>query len=180
MISSSDQTILTPKSFPSTFSSYRAFKRFQRAKTWRDASNRSSPIRSPLSSAARSSPPFIKYLHDYKKGKFNSADDFIISNSKEGEVINSISALLESDVPSSFIFNPFSNLPFHDNSDAMDISIKSGVIITSIPPRVLYSPRNPPIPRLPSVSTSFLFLTTIVFDEILIPACPSHYSKVFK
>ena len=108
MIALSDQTTSTPKSFPksfpSNFSSYRAFKRFQRAKAWRDqtGSTRSSPIRSPLSSA-RSSPPFIKYLHDYKKGKFNSADDFIISNSKEGGVINSISNLLQSDVPSSII-----------------------------------------------------------------------------
>ena len=60
MISSSDQTTSTPKSFSSTIPSYRAFKRFQRAKTWRDqtGSTRSSPIYSCLSSA-RLSPPFI-------------------------------------------------------------------------------------------------------------------------
>ena len=85
-------------------------------------------------SSQKSSSNFIQYLYDYKKGKFKSADDIIISNLKEGGVISSITALSQSNVPSSIILNPFSNLPFHDNSDAMGVSVKSGVIITSNSP----------------------------------------------
>ena len=62
----------------------------------------------------------------------------------------------------------------------MGVSVKSGVITTSSSPRALYLPRNPPIPRLPSVSPSLLFRPTIVLDKIPIPAWPSQYSKVFK
>ena len=102
----------------------------------------------------------------------------MISNSEGGRVIHSISGLLQSDVPSSIILNPFSTLLFHDNSDPMDISVEPGVIINS--PRILYLPRNPPIPRLPSVSISSSSIPSIVLDEIPIPAWPSHYSKVFK
>ena len=64
------------------------------------------------------------------------------------------------------------------------ISEKLGVI-DSVNSRVIssplasHSPRNPPILRLPSVPTSFSH-TTIVLDEIPIPAWPSHYSKVFE
>jgi hypothetical protein len=114
----------------------------------------------------------LKYVHDYKTGKFSSTYDFIISNSKEGGVINSISDLSLSDIPSSIIPNPISNLPFHDNSANMGVSAKSGVIIISNSPRVLYLPCNPPIPQLPLVSTFPLFRPTIVLDEIPIPACP--------
>jgi hypothetical protein len=62
----------------------------------------------------------------------------------------------------------------------MGVSVESGVITTSSSSRALYLPRHPPIPRLPSVSISPLFRTTIVLDEIPIPAWPLHCSKVFK
>ena len=145
---SSDQTTSTPKSFPSTFPSYRVFKRYQRAKLWRSKTNSTKQTTTiPNSTSVRPSPQFFKYLHDFKTGKV-----------KIGESI-------QSTTPSS-------------------ISEKLGVI-DSVNSRVIssplqsYSPRNPPIHRLPSVSTSSSH-TTIILDEIPIPAWPSHYSKVFK
>ena len=123
----------------------RNFKRYLRSKAWRD---RQCDIVQATSRFLRYfSSTFIKYLQDYKKGKFQSAHDIIIPHSKEGGVINSISALSQSAVPSPIILDPFSNLPFHDNSDAIGVSAKSGVIITSNSPRVLYLPRTSPIPR---------------------------------
>ena len=56
-------------------------------------------------------------------------DDIIISNSEEGGVINLISALSKYDISSFIIMNSFYNLPFHDNSNTMGVSAKSGVII---------------------------------------------------
>jgi hypothetical protein len=72
----SDQTTSTPKSFPSTFPSYHAFKRFQQAKTWRDQNGSTglSPIRIRLSSAS-SSHPFIQYLSHAKVGKLQLDPD---------------------------------------------------------------------------------------------------------
>ena len=153
----------------------RNFKRYLRSKAWRDR-HRNIVHDLPASRTSRHSrSTFIKYLQEYKKGKFQSENDVIIPNSTEGGVMNSLLA-----VSSSTFLNSISTLPSHDNPDLMDISVKSGVMITSMAPRVLHSPRNPPIPRLPSVSTSSSFLQSIVLDEIQIPAWPSHYSRVFK
>ena len=161
----------------SSFSTHRAYKRYLCSKTWRD---RQCKIVHPLPtsrSSQTSSSTFIKYLHDYKKGKFKSVNDTLISTSKEGGVI---SALSPSDVPSSIILNSSSTLPCHGNSDTSDISVKSGVIVTYSSPRVLYLPRNPPIPRLSSVSITSSSIPSIVLDTVSIPAWPSHSSKVFK
>jgi hypothetical protein len=155
----------------------RNFKRYLRSKAWRD---RQCKIVHPLPtsrSSQTSSSTFIKYLHDYKKGKFKSVNDTIISTSKEGGVISAVSP---SDVPSSIILNSSLNLPFHDTSDTSDISVKSGVIIISTSPQVRCLPRNPPQSRLPSVSNSSSSLQSINFNAVPIPAWPSHYSKVFK
>ena len=125
----------------------RNLKRYLRSKAWRDR-QRNIVHDSPANQISRhSSSTFIQYLKDYKKGKFQSANDIIIPNSKEGGVINSISALLQSAVPSSIILNPSSTLPFHDKSATMDISVKSGVIFTSNSPQVRCLSRNPPQSR---------------------------------
>ena len=114
----------------------RNFKRYLRSKAWRDR-HRVIVHDLPASRTSRHSRSnFIKYLQDYKKGKFQSANDIIIPNSKEGGVINSISTVTQSAVPSSIILNSVSTIPFHNNSDPMDISVKSGVMITSTAPRV--------------------------------------------
>ena len=62
----------------------------------------------------------------------------------------------------------------------MDISVKSGVILTSNSPQVRCLSRNPPRSRLPSVSSSSSSLQSINFNAVSIPAWPPHYSKVFK
>ena len=161
----------------SPFRSQRAYKRYLRSKAWRDRQREHVHTLPTSQSPRQSSPNFIKYLKDYQKGKFKSVNDTIISTSKEGGVI---SALSPSDVPSSIILNSSSTLPCHGNSDTSDISAKSGVIVTFSSPRVLYLPRNPPIPRLPSVSISSLSITSLVLDTVPIPAWSSQYSKVFK
>ena len=174
MFSSSVPISQIPLHTPLSSKNDRNLKRYLRSKAWRDR-QREIVHTVPASRSSRNSRSnFIKYLQDYKKGKFQSAH-YIIPNSKEGGVMNSQLA-----VPSSTILNSLSTLPSPDNPALMDISVKSGVMITSTAPRVLYLPRNPPIPRLPSISTSSLFRPTIVLDEIQIPAWPSHYSRVFK
>ena len=155
----------------------RNFKRYLRSKAWRDRQRDIVHDLPASRSSQTSSSTFIQYLHDYKKGKFKSVNDNILSTSKEGGVISAVSP---SDVPSSIILNPPSTLPIHEKSATMDVSVKSGVIITSSSPRVIYLPRNPPIPRLPSVSLSSLSIPSVVFDTVPIPAWPSQYSKVFK
>ena len=100
MISSSDPTISTstPKSFPSSFPSYRVFKRCQRAKLWRsqkDSTKQTTII--PNSTSVGPSPQFFKYLQDVKTGKVkvNSAPaDF---NRAEGGVIHPSSISLISE-----------------------------------------------------------------------------------
>ena len=139
MLSSSVPISQIPLHTPLSSNNDRNFKRYLRSKAWRDR-HRDIVHDLPASRSLRNShSTFIKYLQDDKKVKFESRHDIIISNSKEGGVINSISALSQSSVPSSI------NLPFHDNSDTTSVSVKSGVIITSSSPRVLYLPRNPPI-----------------------------------
>ena len=166
-----------PIQTPMSSNKDRNFKRYLRSKAWRDR-QREIVHALPISrSSPKSSATFIKYLHDYKKGKFKSVNDIIISTSKEGGVI---SALSPSDVPSSIILNPPSSLPIHETSATMDISVKSGVILTSNSPQVRCLSRNPPRSRLPSVSSSSSSLQSITFNTIPIPAWPSHYSKVFK
>ena len=114
----------------------RNLKRYLRSKVWRDR-QRDIVNDLPTSRFSRhSSSTIIKYLQDYKKGKFQSANDIIIPNSKEGGVINSIQALPQSAVPSFIILNPLLTLPFHDISATMDISVKSGVIFISNSPQV--------------------------------------------
>ena len=160
----------------SPFRSQRAYKRYLRSKAWRDRQ------REHVHTLPASQPPrhfnsnFIKYLKDYKKGKFQSANGILISTSKEGGVI---SALSPSDVPSSIILNPPSTLPIHEKSATMDISVKSGVILTSNSPQVRCLSRNPPRSRLPSVSSSSSSLHSLNFNTIPISAWPSHYSKIF-
>ena len=158
----------------SPFRSQRAYKRYLRSKAWRDRQREHVHTLPASQSPRQSSSNFIKYLKDYKKGKFQSANGILISPSKEGGVT---SALSPSDVPS---LNSSLTPPIQDNSDTSDISVKSGVIITSSSPRVIYLPRNPPIPQLPSVSLSSLSIPSVVFDTVPIPAWPSQYSKVFK
>ena len=155
----------------------RNLKRYLRSKAWRDRQREIVHALPASRSSRTSSSTFIQYLHDYKKGKFKSVNDIIISTSKEGGVI---SALSPSDVPSSIILNPPSSLPIHETSATMDISVKSGVILTSNSPQVRCLSRNPPRSRLPSVSSSSSSLQSITFNTIPIPAWPSHYSKVFK
>ena len=148
----------------------RNFKRYLRSKAWRDRQRDIVHDLPASRSSQTSSSTFIKYLHDYKKGKFKSVNDNILSTSKEGGVI---SALSPSDVPSSIIL-------IHEKSATMDISVKSGVILTSNSPQVRCLSRNPPRSRLPSVSNSSSSLQSIKFNAVPIPAWPSHYSKVFK
>ena len=129
----------------------RNFKRYLRSKAWRDRQHDIVHDLSASRSSQTSSSTFIQYLHDYKKGKFKSVNDNILSTSKEGGVISAVSP---SDVPSSIILNPPSTLPIHEKSTTMDISVKSGVILTSNSPQVRCLSRNPPRSRLPSVSSS--------------------------
>jgi len=106
------------------------FKRYLRSKAWRDRQREIVYALPEYRSSRKSSSTFIQYLHDFKKGKFKSEYD-IISISKEVGVISSISALLQSNLPFSIILNPFAYLPFHDNFDTMDISVKSIVCFCS-------------------------------------------------
>ena len=154
----------------------RNFKRYLRSKAWRDRQRDIVHDLPASRSSQTSSSTFIQYLHDYKKGKFKSVNDNILSTSKEGGVISAVSP---SDVPSSIILNPPSTLPIHEKSATMDISVKSGVILTSNSPQVRCLSRNPPQSRLPSVSSSSSSLQSINFNTIPISAWPSHYSKVF-
>ena len=92
MNSSSDKTSSNPKSFPSTFPSYRVFKRYQRAKLWRsqkDSTKQTTTI--PNSTSARPSPQFFKYLHDVKTGKVKIDRAQNISNNAKGGLIQSTS-----------------------------------------------------------------------------------------
>ena len=92
MNSSSDHTISTPKSFPSTFPSYRVFKRYQRAKLWRsknDSTKQTTTI--PNFTSVRPSPQFFKYLHDVKSGKVKIDRAQDISNTATGGFIQSTS-----------------------------------------------------------------------------------------
>ena len=159
MNSSSDQATSTPKSFPSTFPSYRVFKRYQRAKLWRSQKDSTKqPTTIPNSTSVRPSLQFFKYLQDVKSGKVKIDHAPDISNNANVGFIQSASLS-----------------PISEKLGVTD-SVNSRVISS---PLTSYSPRNPPIPRLPSVPTSFSH-TIIVLDKIPIPAWPSHYSKVFK
>ena len=89
---------------------HRAYKRYLRSKAWRDRQREHVHTLFASQSPRQSSSNFIKYLKDCKKGKFQYANDIIISTSKEGGVI---SALSPSDVPSFIILNSSSTLPFH-------------------------------------------------------------------
>ena len=71
----------------SSFSTHRAYKRYLRSKAWRDRQREIVHALPASRSSRHSSSTFIKYLQDYKKGKFQSANDVIIPNSKEGGVI---------------------------------------------------------------------------------------------
>jgi hypothetical protein len=88
MNSSSDKNI---NSYPATFPSFRAFKRFQRAKLWRsqkekELTKQTSSIHD--SAMVRPSPQFFKYIKDVKTGnvKINPAPD--VSNPAEGGFIH--------------------------------------------------------------------------------------------
>ena len=158
----------------SPFRSQRAYKRYLRSKTWRDRQREHVHTLPTSQSPRQSSPNFIKYLKDYQKGKFQSANGVLISTSKEGGIT---SALSPSDVHS---LNSSLTPPIQDNSDTSDISVKSGVIIISTSPQVRCLPRNPPQSRLPSVSNSSSSLQSINFNAVSIPAWPPYSSKVFK
>ena len=130
MISSSDPTISTstPKSFPSSFPSYRVFKRCQRAKLWRsqkDSTKQTTII--PNSSSVGPSPQFFKYLKDVKTGKVkvNSAPaDF---NRAEGGIIHpsSISLISEESGVTCLVPSSIDNVITPD-------SVKSRVIESQI------------------------------------------------
>ena len=130
MISSSDPTISTstPKSFPSSFPSYRVFKRCQRAKLWRsqkDSTKQTTII--PNSTSVGPSPQFFKYLKDVKTGKVkvNSAPaDF---NRAEGGVIHpsSISLISEESGVTCLVPSSIDNVITPD-------SVKSRVIESQI------------------------------------------------
>ena len=158
----------------------RNLKRYLRSKAWRDRQREIvRPV--PASRSSRNSrSTFIKYLQDYKKGKFQSANDIIIPNSKEGGVINSKSASIQSDVPSSIILNPFSNLPFHENTDTPSTSVKSGVIFTFNSPQVRYLPLHKPPKPLLSSSISKSLPQSILLRDVCIPAFPQHSFRVIK
>ena len=68
MTASSDKNI---NSYPATFPSFRAFKRFQRAKLWRsrkelESTKQTTSIHTPA--MVPPSPQFFKYLKDVKTG----------------------------------------------------------------------------------------------------------------
>ena len=151
MNSSSDKII---NSYPATFPSFRVFKRSQRAKLWRsnkEENKQPTYIHNP----ARPSPQFFKYLKDVKTGKVKvnpAPDDF---NHAKGGVIQTTS--LSSHSKNLGVIGPLT--PIHSDNAPLN-SVKSRVFTS---PNVLSLPRNPPIPRLPSVSTYPLFRPTIVF-----------------
>ena len=81
-----------------------------------------------------------------------------------------------SDVPS---LNSSLTPLIQDSSDTSDISVKSGVIITSTSPKVRCLPRNPPQSRLPPVSSSSSSLQSINFNTVPILALSPHISKIY-
>ena len=97
MTASSDKNI---NSYPATFPSFCAFKRFQRAKLWRSQKEKESTKQTTSihnSAMVWPSPQFFKYIKDVKTGnvKIDPAPD--VSNRAEGGVIhpNSISLMSE-------------------------------------------------------------------------------------
>ena len=86
MTSSSGKKIT---SYPATLSSFRAFKRFQRAKLWRsqkDSTKQTTYIHN--SAMVRPSPQFFKYLKDVKTGNIKIDPSPDVSNRSEGGVIH--------------------------------------------------------------------------------------------
>ena len=141
MNSSSDKTSSNPKSFPSTFPSYRVFKRCQRAKLWRsqkDSTQQTTIISN--STSVRPSPQFFKYLQDVKTGKVKIDHAHYTSNHAKGG--------------------------FTQSTSLTSISEKLGVI-DSVNSRVISSPltsylsRNPPQSRLPTFRLKFLFIASV-------------------
>ena len=105
----------------------------------------------------RPSPQFFKYIKDVKTGnvKIDPVPD-IYNRAKGGVIHPNFISLISDELKVTSLVT--SSVHTAITSD----SVKSRVITS---PFTSYQSRNPPIPRLPSVSLSLLFLSIIVLGR---------------
>ena len=163
----SNKHVSTTLSYPSSLSSFRAYKHFRRAKLWRsrnDSTKRTISVVHNSASVRPNLPQFFKYLkQDVKTGKVKADTTPAISHRAEGGVINSSSISL--------------------------ISEELGATVIPLKSRDFTSPYVYCLPRsLPKRLLSSHILTwtqqsiqqSILLPDVSLPPWPQHYSQVFE